>query len=153
MTHTDAITARLDELQALSDAATPGPWTADERIRIVAVHTGSPINCFADLDSESTIYTHQDPDGEYVNEAGNRCIPGIHGDNARFIAASRTALSQLIAALRAVSAFLTQRDEAAANKYYDTRTSYDEGRSDEADYIEVKLYPIIADALGVSDGP
>jgi hypothetical protein len=64
--------ARLDELEALAEAATPGPWDAPSR----------EAEYFAD-----TIIMLADTYENYQN-------------NCAFIAASRTAVPQLVAALR-----------------------------------------------------
>ena len=91
------LTDRLDEIEARAEAATPGPWEADdighsgaEEPSGIVVHTGA-------FDWDDLMR------GEA--ESAVTWMPGWdrhHGDNAEFIAASRTDVPALVAALRAV---------------------------------------------------
>lgn len=68
--------ARLDEITALADAATPGPWQAY-------------------FDGDRIIRWLEDNDFEYIVDE-----PVENRENARFIAAARTAVPELIAEVR-----------------------------------------------------
>ena len=85
------LTDRLGQIEARADAATPGPWEADvtevsqhwSRPKPWATVVSSEVNCMAYCYGGSGRGIEREPDAE-------------------FIAASRTDVPQLVAALRAV---------------------------------------------------
>lgn len=137
-TMTDPIMQKLDEMQALCDAATEGPWRR---------HSFG----LAGEDEPSSIVTHT---GEFV--WGDVCegrflfsTPGADSqewDDAEFIASARTDMPRLIAALKAVLELTNEAEEErrAAGPAWDMRQ---DGAAALADCIE----QAIEEALGVGD--
>lgn len=80
----------LDALRALSDAATPGPWIADERIGTVAIYTGPAQNCLA-APHERFVHSKQ---GEWVN-GGWALDPRDTADAAFIVAAANYVRARL----------------------------------------------------------
>lgn len=76
----------LDAIQTRLDAATPGPWWADD----TEIHQGTPDDL--------------NPDPTWIGETCNPDVTdhGIH--NAAFIAAARTDVEQLLARVRELEA-------------------------------------------------
>jgi hypothetical protein len=107
----------IDELERLAKAATPGPW----HINMAEVHRAGP--CPGDDESWSRRHQH--------------LIAGLHNtvgdfnreqDNARFIAAARNAMPELLKRLRAAEEIVRAAEKALDGIDWDEHLLTAEGK-------------------------
>lgn len=95
----DDIETLLARADKASDGVTAGPWLCDERVGCVAVYPGDRENCLVSADRWAIHY--RDGDHAEPNDEGRVWeMPPQKVRDAQFIAAARTLVPELAAALR-----------------------------------------------------